>query len=103
MAEDPTSMAAIGRRLQITREALGMSQVAICQLTKISPQTWNNAETGRQRLGLDSALEVSRVTGVALDWIYRGNEELLPRRIAEYIAKPKDDPKPTSRRSRRRA
>lgn len=80
-------MADVAARLKLTREALGLSQVQICKLTGISPQTWNNAETGDNMLGLQSGLLLCRATGVTLEWIYRGNRFQLPQVIAQEIAR----------------
>ena len=87
MDMEPTSVAEVAARLKLTREAMGLSQVRICKLTGISVQTWNNAETGDNMLGLASALRLCRATGVTLEWIYRGNRFQLPQVIAEEIAR----------------
>lgn len=74
-------------RLRLTREALGLSQARLCRLTGIAPNTWNNAETGDNMLGLANALRLCQVTGVTLEWIYRGNRFGLPQAIAEELAR----------------
>lgn len=84
---EPVSVLEVAARLQLTREALKLSQAALCRLAGISPQTWNNAETGDNRISVDEAIKLCRVTGVTLDWIYRGNRTLLPSIVAEEIAR----------------
>lgn len=82
----PTSKEAIGERLRITRIACGYrSQAAFCRITGIPTNDWNQYEKGRIRITPDRAIEVCRVTGVTLDWIYRGVVTLLPSEIARKI------------------
>jgi transcriptional regulator with XRE-family HTH domain len=89
------SIDAIGERLRLIRIAYGyaqgrdreMSQVEFAALAGISKQGWNNAETGDSRIGIDSAMAVTRRTGVPLDYIYFGNLAGLPHAIAVEIEK----------------
>lgn len=84
---DAASSVEIGRRLKLLREALKMSQTALCRLAGItSPQAWNNAETGDNLLTVSNAVKLCRVTGVTMDWIYRGQiQSALPAVILEEI------------------
>jgi transcriptional regulator with XRE-family HTH domain len=83
---DATSAVEIGKRLKLVREALKMSQTALCRLAGISPQAWNNAETGDNLLTVRSAVKLCRVTGVTMDWIYRGQvTSALPAVMLEEI------------------
>ncbi len=84
---EPTSVEEVAARLRLTREALKLSQAALCRMAGIPTNTWNNAETADNRLGLDEAFKLCRATGVSLDWIYRGNRALLPALILEEIAR----------------
>ena len=84
---EPTSVTEVAARLQLTREALKLSQAALCRMAGISPQAWNNAETGDNRISVDEAMKLCRVTGVTLDWIYRGNRTLLPSIVLEEIVR----------------
>lgn len=72
-------------RLRLTREALKLSQADLCRITGISPQAWNNAETGDAIIGVASALRLCQATGVTLDWVYRGVRTNLPSIIAREI------------------
>jgi transcriptional regulator with XRE-family HTH domain len=105
MAGEPTTVGEVAERLRLTRQALRLKQVAICRMTGISPASWNNAETGDARLGVDSATALCQATGVTLDWIYRGIRAGLPHAIAERIRElenaPPAPPVKTSGRSRR--
>ena len=65
-----------------------MSQTALCRLADISPQAWNNAETGDNLLTVPNAVKLCRVTGVTMDWIYRGQvTSALPAILLEEILK----------------
>lgn len=94
---EPTSVEDVAERLRLTREAMGWTQAELCRRAGISPQTWNNAETGDNRISVDEAIKLCRTTGVSLDWIYRGTRVLLPAIIAEAMQTP------ARRRTTRRA
>jgi DNA-binding XRE family transcriptional regulator len=46
------------------------SQAGLCRIARISPQTWNNAETGDNLIGIGNAIKLCRATGITLGWIY---------------------------------
>lgn len=91
----PDSNDAIGARLRAIRIAYGysqgqireMSQAEFARLCDIGAAAWNNAETGDNRIGLDSALKVRRKTGISLDYIFTGDERGLPHALAIELAK----------------
>ena len=83
---DVEGAAEVGVRLKLLREALKMSQTALCRLADITPQAWNNAETGDNFLTVTNAVKLCRVTGVTMDWIYRGQiTSALPAVLLEEI------------------
>ena len=84
---DPTSMAEIGRRLELTRRALGLTQVMMGRLAGAisNGQAWGNYEAGNRRISIDHALALSRTLGVSLDWIYQGQMVNLPPELREKI------------------
>lgn len=71
-------------RLRVAREALGLSQAELCRQTGISTQSWNNAETGDNRLGIDNVLKLSQY-GITPQWVYHGDRTHLPANLLEYI------------------
>lgn len=83
--QEPTGLADVQARLKVTREALKLSQAELCRRTGISTQSWNNAETGDERISVDNAIKLCRHSGVTLDWVYRGIPALLPADIAKKI------------------
>ncbi|WP_315759176.1 MULTISPECIES: helix-turn-helix transcriptional regulator [unclassified Bradyrhizobium] len=81
----------IGRRLRRTREAMKLNQAMFCRLVGIQQQAWNNYERGTRRISLDQALRVCKVTGVSLDWIYRGLAAGLPVNIINGLQEQLDE------------
>jgi transcriptional regulator with XRE-family HTH domain len=77
----------VAARLRLTRQALKLSQIDLCRITRISPQAWNNAETGDNLIGIANAVRLCHATGVTLDWIYRGERSNLPKSIAKKIVR----------------
>ena len=77
----------VGRRLKLLRKALRMKQAALCRLTGINAQVWNNAETGDNLLTIPNAAKLCRVTGVTMDWIYRGQVTALPSSLLANFTK----------------
>jgi len=53
------SLAEIGERLRITRQALGRTQVAFCRAANIEPNAYNQYEKGRTRPRVANAREGS--------------------------------------------
>ena len=86
---------AIGERLRLVRLAYraihgkskAMSQVAMCRLTGIGPQAWNNFESGRNRISIDSAIAIARHTGAPLDYLYLGDLRAVIHVLATEIEK----------------
>jgi transcriptional regulator with XRE-family HTH domain len=102
---DAASAIEVGRRLKLVREALKMSQTALCRLAGITPQAWNNAETGDNFLTVTNAVKLCRVTGVTMDWIYRGQvTSALPAVLLEEIQNRQlQQSRSSTRRSRKKA
>jgi len=84
---DPTSIAEIGRRLELTRRALGLTQVMMGRLVGATSngQAWGNYEAGNRRISIDHALELSRALGIPIDWVYQGRMVNLPTELREKI------------------
>lgn len=76
---------AIGRRIALARRALDLKQVTVAERVGVSPQRWNNYETGRRPLDTMAAIRFSNLYGVPLDFIYRDDWTKLPHEIAAYI------------------
>src|SRR5580765_960232 len=102
-ALDASSAVEIGKRLRLVREALKMSQTALCRLAGITPQAWNNAETGDNLLTVPNAAKLCRMTGITMDYIYRGQvRSEVPRILLEEIQKRQLEHSRVTSRPRRR-
>ena len=80
----------IGARLTLTRRALGYDRQtefveALNAVFSVSPQRWNNYETGRERIAVPVALALCDRFGLSFDWIFRGRRGELPVRILRAI------------------
>lgn len=79
------SLKAIGERLRLTREALGISQAAFAKKARISPSAYNQYEKGRMRPAIDPALALCDHYKLTLDWIYRGDNSGLRADLSDAI------------------
>lgn len=82
---DGTSLAAVGLRLQLTRQVLGLQQNEFCERAKIATNTYNQYERGKKRLGIDNAIALCEAYALTLDWLYRGDPSGLRYETADAI------------------
>jgi hypothetical protein len=80
----------IGARLTLTRRALGYDRQtefveALNAVFSVSPQRWNNYETGRERIAVPVALALCDRFGLSFDWIFRAKRGGLPARVLRAI------------------
>jgi transcriptional regulator with XRE-family HTH domain len=88
----PANKMDVAQRLKYARLALKLKQTRLCAITGIATNTWNNAENGVSRIGLDTAIQFCEATGVTLDWIYRGIKVGLPHGLAEALLRVEENP-----------
>jgi transcriptional regulator with XRE-family HTH domain len=82
---EPISKDEVGRRLRLTREALGHEQAKLCRLMDVPANRWNNAETGDNYPSVPDMTRFCQVTGATTDWILRGVRHTLPASLLEAI------------------
>ena len=87
MADEVFSKELVGERLRVLREALDLSAAELCRRAGIEQNTYNNSETGDNRISVPNAVRIARVTGVSLDFIYQGIRETLPAKILHHLGK----------------
>jgi transcriptional regulator with XRE-family HTH domain len=94
-------MREIGERLRRLRFAEGFSSPdAWGKRFKTKRVTWLSYEAGRRLIPPTEADRLCDLTGVTMDWLYRGHEHTLPGHVREKLAAaPADLPPP--RRSTR--
>lgn len=76
---------AVGRRLTLTRQALGLAQNEFAKRAGISPSRFNHYETGRHLPSLDAAQALCDVHDLTLDWIFRGDASGLRYALVEAM------------------
>jgi transcriptional regulator with XRE-family HTH domain len=76
---------AVGRRLSHLRHALGLTQRQLAEILNITGPRWANYEVGTSRIPVDIALRLVEKWEVSLDWIYYGNEIMMPKQLLKAI------------------
>jgi transcriptional regulator with XRE-family HTH domain len=86
---NPTSALEIGRRLALTRAALGYTQATMARLmgSATAGQAFANYESGLRRISLDHAIKLCQTCGLTLEWIYLGQMQNLPPDLRDKIQK----------------
>ena len=79
------SVAEIGDRLRISREALGLNQADFCRKAGISKTGYNAFEKAHERPSVDTALRIKDAHRLTLDWIYDGDSSGLRAKLADAI------------------
>jgi transcriptional regulator with XRE-family HTH domain len=89
MAEDTSmdgpTIPAIGRRLELSRQALGLQQNEFCSRAKIATNTYNQYERGKKRPSIENAIKICVAHRLTLDWIYRGEMSSLRYEVADAL------------------
>lgn len=79
--------AAEGQRIARIRRALGLTQTEISKRLHIKNSRWSNWETGVNQIPPSEATKLKRMfPGLALDWIYEGDESRLTVEAAQRLA-----------------
>jgi transcriptional regulator with XRE-family HTH domain len=87
-ATNPHTPEAVGKRLILTRRALGFEkQKEFAERAGIAASAYNQWETGTKFPGVRSALLLCNEYGLTLDWIYRGDPSGLPYHVAKLLTK----------------
>ena len=81
----------IATRLIEVRKILGLSQADFARGAKIGIPTMANWESGVYRVSLNGALKLRETYGLSLDFMFCGNVEMLPSKIASALrSRPRD-------------
>lgn len=78
-------MSAIGLRLELTRQVLGLPQNEFCGRAEIATNTYNQYERGKKRPTIENAIALCDAYDLTLDWIYRGDPSGLRYDTADAI------------------
>jgi transcriptional regulator with XRE-family HTH domain len=84
-AIDKRSKEEVGKRLALTRKALGYTTTRMCELMGSASHgsAYTNYEMGRRKISLEHAIELCDQCSLTLEWIYLGEIGNLP----EYLQK----------------
>lgn len=88
MADRPSDgreKAAVGERLRLTREALGLAQNEFANRAGLEANTYNQYERGKNMPNLDAAHALCDTHNLTLDWVYRGDPSNLRYQLADAI------------------
>ena len=86
MLEDQgDSREAVAARLQRVRDILGLNKREFAASIGVTEQTYNPFETGKRDLSLTAAKLIRKRYGVSLEFLYFGNKNDLPHRIAKEL------------------
>lgn len=107
MAPSKDSLSDIHQRLldlyEAYAESIGqkdsLTQAEFARRIGITAQTWRQI-TAVNRVSVDTAIKISRATGVDLDWIYTGDPAMVPQRLSEILARIAKMKRPTSQSKR---
>lgn len=77
---------AVGRRLVMLRQAVGVKPADLCRQTGINPSLWSQFEKGKRRIPLDDAIILRERYGATLDWLYVGDGSGLTVQMHSKIA-----------------
>lgn len=83
---DGRDRTAVGRRLELTRQALGFDQQTFAREAGLKASTYNQYETGKNMPQIVAAHALCDRYRLSLDWIYRGEMDGLSQRIHSAIA-----------------
>jgi transcriptional regulator with XRE-family HTH domain len=81
----PTSKEAIGRRLSLTRRALGLTASVMASNAGINKNTYSQYESGTRVPALPFAIKLCDRFDLTLDWLYRGDPSGLKYTLANQI------------------
>jgi DNA-binding XRE family transcriptional regulator len=81
----PSSKKAIGRRLELTRESLGLNAGDFAKRAGIGKSAYSNYTSGERAPTLAQAIKLCDAYELTLDWIYRGDPSGLKYNLAEQI------------------
>lgn len=87
---DRDLMDAVGDRLRLSRQALGLSQVEFSQRAGIAANTYNQYERGKKLPSINNAVAICDAHGLTLDWLFRDDPGNLPYKLASAIQALKD-------------
>ena len=85
MSDAPYERNAVGERVRLLRESLGLTPTEFASKANLPRPGVSNWESGRQRPGFKDAKSICDVYGVTLDWLFLGRIEGLRYEVASRL------------------
>ncbi|PVE22074.1 hypothetical protein DC522_23245 [Microvirga sp. KLBC 81] len=79
------TLPAIAHRMKLLRLTTGLSVADFARETGVARTMWHNIEAGFSRIGIDAAMKLCDKYHITLDWIYRGQDAMLPHGLAKRL------------------
>lgn len=76
----------IADRLRKVRDIYGLNAAEFAKRAGINPTRYYPWEDGDNRISIDGAIALKREYGLSLDFIYDGNMDMLPHKIAKALS-----------------
>lgn len=80
----------IAKRLEMTREAMGLMPAELCRQSGIKPNAWSQYThpDGTRRISLTAAYKLKDAFGIPLEWTFDADFGSLPDRLAQKLRRP---------------
>lgn len=88
MISDREFRVAVGERLKRLRLALGRSQADFAKKLDVGASAVSNYEVGTRAVDPYDAFKLKMAYGAPLEWLYGGDESVLPRHLVDKLDRP---------------
>lgn len=85
LEEQGDSREAVAARLARVREIIGYDKQTFAERAGMSPQAYGAFENGSRDLSLEAAKKLRKAYGLSLEFLYFGNKDDLPHKIATQL------------------
>lgn len=85
LEEHGDSREAVAARLARVREIIGVDKQTFAERAGMSPQAYGAFENGSRDLSLEAAKKLRKAYGLSLEFLYFGNKDDLPHKIATQL------------------
>lgn len=79
------SIDAVAARLRRLREITGLSKNEFAARADMAEQTYGAFENGKRALSLEGAKKIRKAYGASLEFLFFGDTDALPHRIAKEL------------------
>lgn len=87
--------------MRLLRRTTGLNQTEFAKQLGVARNVWANVELELGRIGVDTALKVCQKYLVSLDWIYRGDDSMIPHGLAVKLKQAEEEEDRENNQSKR--